>query len=283
MRGNRAASPVGQMAEEAVRRDRSPDTLLTTAKLLTDLVLGLRDRIVKEDFQIWGLSNWKDKVINKWSGEDSAETGLGFNKYRRRLRSAQETGGNVSLESERVHSWRCKIGSQSHKHYIVKATNQIRSPKKRPQTGKRRNLSKEPSGIVTWKRREEEPPHRPGRNGGENGEPVVSLRPSTEGISAEGSDQHVQCYLTRGIKWRNSFSKGENHQHPWQKQSGECYGMGGKGFLFQVLHQRKPRTETELEQSSFFCKMREIKACLHAKGFAPVVKENMIMRRGNGL
>ena len=40
--GNRAASPVDSrlarvMAEEAVRRDQSPDTLLTTAKLLIDL------------------------------------------------------------------------------------------------------------------------------------------------------------------------------------------------------------------------------------------------------
>lgn len=69
MRGNRAASPGDSrlarvMAEEAERRDQSPDTLLTTAKLLTDLMLGLRDRIVKEDFQIWGPSNRKDKVIN---------------------------------------------------------------------------------------------------------------------------------------------------------------------------------------------------------------------------
>lgn len=53
MSGNRAASPVDSrlarvMAEEVVRRDRSPNILLTTAKLLIDLMLGLRNRIVKE-------------------------------------------------------------------------------------------------------------------------------------------------------------------------------------------------------------------------------------------
>ena len=62
MSGNRAASPVDSrlarvMAKEVVRRGRSPNIWLTTAKLLIDLMLGLRNRIVKEDFQILGLSN----------------------------------------------------------------------------------------------------------------------------------------------------------------------------------------------------------------------------------
>lgn len=135
MSGNRAASPADSrlarvMAEEVVRRGRSPNIWLTTARLLIDLTLGLGNRIVKEDFQIWGLSNWKDKVINNRAGEDSAETGLGFNKYGRHLRSAQETGGNVEAGVwEGVHCWRYKIGSHSHKRYILKATNQIGSPK----------------------------------------------------------------------------------------------------------------------------------------------------------
>lgn len=55
-------------------------------------------------------------------------------------------------------------------------------------------------GLCNLKRRRE-PPHsrtsRPGRNEGENQQPVASLRPSEEitAISEEGSDQCLKCYL----------------------------------------------------------------------------------------
>lgn len=59
---------------------------------------------------------------------------------------------------------------------------------------KKKKFKQRALGHCDIKRKERRNQHRPGRNGGENGEPVVSLRPSTEIIPEEGSDRHVQCY-----------------------------------------------------------------------------------------
>lgn len=36
-------------------------------------MLGVRNRIVKDDLKVFGLSNWKDKVTINWVGENMIE------------------------------------------------------------------------------------------------------------------------------------------------------------------------------------------------------------------
>lgn len=38
----------------------------------------MRERGVKDNFEVWGLNNWKDKIVIDWDGDDVGVIRLGW-------------------------------------------------------------------------------------------------------------------------------------------------------------------------------------------------------------